>query len=99
MIQRIKFQSSFPKQSESEVLTWAKLLISILSAAFERPCIGAQESFDLRMTGNVFLSLNKIQNFYLEGQGITRQRRWKHSKKNQPGISVVVRWLSICLAM
>ena len=64
VIQRIKFQSSFPKQSESEVLTWAKLLISILSAAFERPCIGAQESFDLRMTGNVFLSLNKIQNFY-----------------------------------
>ena len=35
----------------------------------------------------------------LEGQGITRQRRWKFSKKNQPGTSLVVRWLSICLAM
>ena len=35
----------------------------------------------------------------LEGQGITRQRRWKHSKKNQPGTSLVVQWLSICLSM
>lgn len=35
----------------------------------------------------------------LEGQGITRQRRWRFSKKNQPGTSLVVRWLSICLAM
>lgn len=43
---------------------WAKYLISILSAAFERPCIGVQESFDLRMTGSVFPSLNKIQTFY-----------------------------------
>lgn len=43
---------------------WAKFLISILSAAFERLCIGAQENFDLRMIGNVFPSLNKIQHFY-----------------------------------
>lgn len=43
---------------------WAKFLISILSAAFESLCLGVQESFDLRMTGNVFPSLNKIQTFY-----------------------------------
>ena len=64
VIQRIKFQSSFPKQSESEVLMWAKFLISILSFAFESLCIGGQENFDLRMIGNVFPSLNKIQHFY-----------------------------------